>query len=213
LSGREYVASGVSDSDNIEGTRVLLDVDNNTDTASVATLGDHGNISRFELDMINDLSSCDFDLDGIINLDGRIRVSDGATVVGYDERDLLQRKLSALDLAKLESLFFIRDSVKSILTLGIEDKSELIVGLRDLNDIHETSWEVRIGSDLAINLNILLNADNLSLATSQGILQAVSQDEDEWQALSQLVRTLRWARRPNTVHLGQHPMLWSIKTL
>jgi len=84
--------------------------------------------------------------------------------------------------------------VKSILTLGIEDKSELVVGLRDLNNIHEASREVRIGSDLSINLYVLLDADDLGFTASQGILQAVSQDEDKWQALSQLVRTLGRAR-------------------
>lgn len=203
LSRGEHVASGVSDSDNVEGARVLLDVDNNTHTTSVATLGDHCNVSRFELDVVDDLAGGDINLDGVINLDGRIRVSDSATVVGNNERDLLQGKLSALDLAELESLLLIRDSVKSVLALGVEDKSELIVGLGDLNDVHESSREVRISSDLSVNLDVLLNADNLSLATSQGVLQAVSQDENERQALSQLVRTLRWARSLHTKYIQQ----------
>jgi len=204
------VTGRISNSDNIEGTRVLLNVNDNTNTTSVASLGDHGNIARLELHVINDLASGDVNLDGIIYLDGRIRVSDGASVMGDNDRDLLQGKLSALDLAKLESLLLIRDSVKSILTLGIKDKSELIIGLRDFDNIHETGREVRIGSHLSINLDVLLDADDLSFTSSQGILQAVSQDEDKWQALSQLVRALGWARSPDTVHLGQHPMLGSI---
>lgn len=173
---------------------MFLDVNNNTDTASVASLGDHGSVTRLELDVIKNLASGDLDLDGIIDLDGRIWVSNGATVVGDNGWDLLQGNLCALYLAELESLLLIRDSVKSVLALGIEDKSKLIVGFWDLDDVHETSREVGIGSDLAINLDVLLDADDLSLATSQGILQTVSQDEDEWQALSQLVRTLGWAR-------------------
>jgi len=89
LSCGEDVTRGVSDGDDIEGSRVLLDVDNGTNTTSVATLGDHGNISRLELDVINDLTGGNVDLDGVIDLDGRIRVSDGAAIVGDNEGDLL----------------------------------------------------------------------------------------------------------------------------
>lgn len=194
LSGGEGVAGGVSDDDNIEGAGVLLDVDDGTNTTSVTSLGDHAHVTRLKLDVVNDLAGGDVNLHHIINLDGGIRVADGAAIVGDNKRDLLQGELSTLDLAKLVGLLLVGDSVKDVLALGVVDQTELIVGLGDLNDVHEASREVGVGSDLTINLDVLLNADNLGLAAGEGVLQTVSQDEDERQALSQLVGTLGRAR-------------------
>lgn len=41
------------------------------------------------------------ELNGVVDLDGRVRVSDGSAVVGDEVRNTLGTKLDALDLAQL----------------------------------------------------------------------------------------------------------------
>lgn len=54
---------------------------------------------------------------------------------------------------------------------------------------HESSRVGDVGADLAIDLDEPLHADLLHLVPSQGVLEAVPQENDEGQALPQLVGT------------------------
>lgn len=54
---------------------------------------------------------------------------------------------------------------------------------------HESSRVGDVGADLAIDLDEPLHADLLHLISSQGILEAIPQEDDEGQALPQLVGT------------------------
>lgn len=54
---------------------------------------------------------------------------------------------------------------------------------------HESSGVSDVGADLAVDLDEPLHADLLDLIPSQGILEAVPQEDDEGQALPQLVGT------------------------
>lgn len=54
---------------------------------------------------------------------------------------------------------------------------------------HKSSRIGDIGADLAVNLDEPLHADFLHLIPSQGILEAVPQENNEGQALPQFVRT------------------------
>ncbi len=62
--------------DNIEATVVSLTVSDDTDSAHVAPTGDHGNHTRVESDRVGDLARGEIDLDGVVDLDGRVGVSD-----------------------------------------------------------------------------------------------------------------------------------------
>lgn len=54
---------------------------------------------------------------------------------------------------------------------------------------HESSRVGDVSADLAVDLDEPLHADLLHLISSQGVLEAVPQEDDEGQALSQLVGT------------------------
>mmetsp|Transcript_17130 Transcript_17130/g.28626 ORF Transcript_17130/g.28626 Transcript_17130/m.28626 type:complete len:268 (+) Transcript_17130:142-945(+) len=212
-SGRKGVASGIADNGNIKRTRVLLNVRHDADTARVSTLGDHAHVTGLELKGTNNLASSDVHLDGIIRLDKGVRVTDGTTIMGDNHRDLLQGDVTSVDSAKLELLLLIGHAMKDEAALGIVYKTESISGLGHLNDIHETSGEVGVGANLAINRHQLLHADHLGLLASESILQAVSQDEYQREALTEFMGSLRGSGSPDTVHLGEHPMLGRIQTL
>lgn len=61
--------------------------------------------------------------------------------------------------------------------------------IQKLKRTHESSWVGDVGADLAVDLDEPLHADLLHLIPSQGILEAVPQEDDEGQALPQLVGT------------------------
>lgn len=62
--------------DNVEATVVALTVGDDTNTAHVATAGDHGEGTSVELDKVCDLAGGQVDLDGVVDLDGGVRVAD-----------------------------------------------------------------------------------------------------------------------------------------
>ncbi len=76
LAGGEGVVDGVLDVDNGEAAVVALAVGDDTDTAHVATAGDHGNGTSVELDKVGDLAGGELNLDGVVDLDERVRVAD-----------------------------------------------------------------------------------------------------------------------------------------
>jgi hypothetical protein len=76
LTGGEAVVNGILDVDDVETTVVALTVSDNTNTTHVTTTSDHNDGTGIELDEVSDLASGKLDLDGIVDLDQRIRVAD-----------------------------------------------------------------------------------------------------------------------------------------
>jgi hypothetical protein len=56
---------------------------------------------------------------------------------------------------------------------------------------HETRGVANIGADFAINLDQTLSADGLDFLVSQGILQTVTNENDQGQRFTELVGTSR----------------------
>jgi hypothetical protein len=76
LTGGELVVHGILDVHNVEASVVALTVGNDTDTTHVVTASDHDNDCSVELDEVGDLASSEVNLDGVIDLDGRVGVTD-----------------------------------------------------------------------------------------------------------------------------------------
>lgn len=76
LTGGKAVVNGVLDVDNVEATVVTLTVGDDTNTAHVTTTSDHGNGASVELDEVGDLAGGEVNLDGVVDLDQRVRVTD-----------------------------------------------------------------------------------------------------------------------------------------
>lgn len=64
------------DVDDVETTVVALTVSDNTNTTHVTTTSGHDDNTGVELDKVNDLASGEIDLDGVVDLDGRVGVTD-----------------------------------------------------------------------------------------------------------------------------------------
>jgi len=76
FSGSEGVVNGVLDVDNVKATVVSLSVSDDTDSAHVAATSNHGDHTSIESDEVCDLASCKINLDCVVDLDSRVRVSD-----------------------------------------------------------------------------------------------------------------------------------------
>lgn len=76
LPGGEGVVNGVLEVNDGETTVMALTVGNDADTTHVAASSDHGNGAGVELDKILDLASLEVNLDGVVDLDQGVRVTD-----------------------------------------------------------------------------------------------------------------------------------------
>lgn len=100
-------------------------------------------------------------------------------------------KLDALDLAKLVLCLLVGDAVDSEASLGVVDQTEVLAGLLNGDDVHEAGGEGAVGADLAVDLDQALHQDGVNLAGVERIFQAVAEEDDEWQRVTELVRTGR----------------------
>lgn len=79
-------------------------------------------------------------------------------------------KLDALDLAELVLCLLSGDAVDGETALGVVDQAEVLAGLLDGDDVHETGGEGGIGADLAVDLDEALLDDGLDLVTVKSVL-------------------------------------------
>jgi len=76
LTGGEAVVNGILDVDDVESTVVALTVSDDTNTTHVTTTSNHDDGAGIELDEIGDLAGGEFNLDSVVDLDQRVRVTD-----------------------------------------------------------------------------------------------------------------------------------------
>lgn len=62
--------------DDVETTIVTLTVSDDANTTHVATTSGHNDNTGVELDEVEDLASGNVNLDGVVDLDGRVGVAD-----------------------------------------------------------------------------------------------------------------------------------------
>jgi hypothetical protein len=195
-------------------------IENNNEKKERKRTGDHNDVSGLELDVVDDLVLLKIELDGIVDLDDGVGVSDGSSVVGNDVGDALRAELDLSDLAELVGSLLLGDSVDGESTLDVVKDSEVLSRLLDGNNVHEPERVSVVGSDLskresverdersqqlasrqgnergkkaylAVNLDESLLEDSSDFPTGQSELQSVSEEDGQRKALSELVRSKR----------------------
>jgi hypothetical protein len=71
--------------DNVEASIVTLTVGDDTNTTHVTTTGNHGDDTSVELDEVDDLASGKINLDGVVDLDRGVRVTDATHFVSMNQ--------------------------------------------------------------------------------------------------------------------------------
>lgn len=130
------MTSNSPDVNDIVTSEVALLVNDRSDTTLVTTTGEHDKLTLLEGDNLDDLVLGEVELDRVSNLDDRVGVTDGASIVGNDERNTLGSELNLLDLEKLVGSLLLRDSVDGEATLDVVKETEVLSRLLDRDDIY-----------------------------------------------------------------------------
>ena len=79
---------------------MTFSVREHANSTQVTSSDDHDKIARLKLDEIDNLARLDVELDGVVDLDERIGIANGATVVSHDIGDAFLSNFESLDTAK-----------------------------------------------------------------------------------------------------------------
>ena len=209
----EGVSLAVLNSDNGEGSIVLLKVHKLSNAPGIVTTGDHDHGSHLELVDVGHLASGDVDLDSVIDLGIGVRVTEGTSIMGDGNRDLLGGDVNLLDTAELELGLILLDTVEDKTSLGVVKETETITRLLKLDNVHETSGVVEVGTDLAVDLDTTFQADLLAFLSGQGVLETLTKDDGNGEALALLVGTGGGLGSPDSAHLSEVPVTGRIEAL
>ena len=216
LSCCERVVDGILDVDDVETAIVSLTVSDDTNTAHVTTASDHSNYTSIEPDEFCNLARGQVDLDGIVDLDGGIRVSDtinphqhffsisfrpqlGPTADRCDLRSSIMRNqewdssssdLHSLDLAKFVFCLGLFDAVDGEAALGIVNETEVLARLLNRDDVHVASRIGDVGSDFAIDFDETLHQDGSRFTVVQGVLEAISEEDDQRETITAFLENI-----------------------
>lgn len=126
------------------------------------------------------------------------------------EWDPALAELNTLDLAELVLSLLSLDAVDGEATLGVVDETEVLAGLLERDDVHESSGVGGVGADLAVDLDQTLHHDGLDLATVQGVLETIN--ERNVSCCSSCAEEFRMSRayrlRMKTIRGRQSRSLW-----
>jgi len=200
------VSGGILDVDDVERSGMLFAVHDDADTPQVTASSHHADVAGLELDEIGDLAGGNVDLDAVLSLDQRIRVSDGASIGGGQVGDTLGTDGHLLNDAELVSGFLRADAMDLVSALDVVDESESLVALLHLDDVHEPGRVGVVGTDAAIDFDETLGEDLLDLGVRESVLETIPQEERERKALAQLVGTGRRARSVASSQFVEHPV-------
>lgn len=73
--------------------------------------------------------------------------------MGGDVGDAALAEFETLDLAELVGGFLLGDAVDGETALGVVEETEVLVGLGNVNDVHEADGVGLVGADLAVDLD------------------------------------------------------------
>ncbi len=176
-----------------------------SDPTGVTASSDHAEVAGLELDEVHNLAGVDVQPDAVVGLDQGVGVADGAPVRGVQVGDVLGAGLDSLHAAQLVLGLLVGDPVDGESALDVVDQAEVLVGLLDLDDVHEASGELGVGAHLAVDLDQTLLQDPLDLDGGERVLQAVSQEERDRHRLTAFVGSGGGLGRVHTSQLVQHP--------
>jgi hypothetical protein len=186
---------------------------NGSHTTHTVTTSDKGDIANLKLDKGLNLARFKIHADSVIDSDEGVGVAKSATVMGNHERDSLGTNLELLHLAQLVLGLLIRDAVHNKASLGVVENAKVFSSLLNLNNVHEASGVVGVSANLTVNLDEALHDNASNLTLGQGILQAVADEHNERETLTELVGSRGGTRGKGAGQFVQHPRLGGRQTL
>jgi len=152
-TGGELALENVLNVNDLEAANVPLTMSDDADTSHIAPASDGSDVANLKLDKLFDLAGLKIEADSVVDLDKRVRVADGTTVVGYEVRDGPSAKLDLLDLEEFVPSFLGTDAVNGEAPLDIVDQAEVLASLLDGDNILEPSRVRDISPNFAIDFD------------------------------------------------------------
>lgn len=210
-SGGENLAVGILDVDDIDGTWVLFDVSNLSNSSDVVSSDGIDDVSEVKLGDVFDGVLLNVELQSITDVDIWVWESESSGVMGDDVWVSVWSEGLLDDLDQLEFRFLWGNSLGVESSLDVIENSESIVGLLDGDDVHNSQWVTVISSNLSVNLNLrsLIVQDGLDFSIVEGILQFLLDQQGEGDTFSSLVWSLGWSNAVETSDLSKHITLGS----
>ena len=207
------LALGVLDGNNGKGSFVLLNVHKSSNTTAIVSLGKHDHGTQFKFQNIRHFSSINRHFDRVIDFDIRVGESNGASVVCHADRDLSGRNVNLDNTAELELSLLAVQPLQYESSLDVKQDTEAVVALFERDNVHESSGEVVVGTDLAVDLDTAFHADLHALLVGQSVLELVTKDNTHRDAFTKFVRSLGRTGGKNSHHLSEAPFLGRVETL
>jgi len=192
---------------------MLLFVGDNTYSTCVTSTSHHNSVTGIVFDDFRDLSSCDVEDNGVVDLSSSSRSSDGSSIVGDQVMDSFHTGTNLLHFTELVTGLVSSDTVAHKSTFDIVEKSEELTSLLDRDHIHETSRVCLVGTYTTIDLDQSLHHDLGDVRVIERILETISEENGEGQAFAQLVWAWGGSWSKCTTEFVQHPMFGRIETL
>lgn len=176
FSGGEGLSLSISQVDNIEATQMSFDVLDGSDSTDVVSAGDVCEVSGLVGVPLGDLVLFKVKSEGVSFVDFGMGESDGSAVVGDNVGSFVGADELFRDFQEFDFGFSVFNFDRFESTLDVVEKSKVLVGLGDADDVHDTNGELGVSSDFVINLDaILLVLKNESDFTScDGVVKMVS---------------------------------------
>jgi len=170
---------------------VGLNVLEDTDTADIVSAGDEDSSSVVEFEDSINFVGDEVQLNRVEDVDVGVGVADSSTVVGHDVWDLVLADALLQNLAELETGFLLVDLGCLEATLDVVEDAEVLAGLVDGHDVHESKRETVVSPDSVVNLYVvvLVSADLHRFLSVEGVLQPLTEESGQGKALTQLVGT------------------------
>ena len=119
----------------IKASNVLLSMHNNTSPAHVTSASDHDDVACVELDKVGDLCLFNVILDGVVDTDMGVGITDGSAIVGDDVGNSTVADSDATDFQELVGRLLRCDAVDRETALDIIEQTEVLSGFFDRDDI------------------------------------------------------------------------------
>ena len=178
--------------DYIDRALVSLLVSYNSHSALVLASSDQREVAVFELDVFQDFTGGQVELDSVVGLDIGVRVPDRPAVTSHDVRHAIISHEPLLHRAQLEFGFFVRDSLDLEAALNVVLQSEMLATGLDGDHIHNANGILGVRSMFAVNddQTSLILEDHEHFTVVQGILESIPQKKGQRDRLAELVWTL-----------------------
>lgn len=131
----ECAVKGILHVYDIETTNVLFTVNNDTRPTHVTTTGDHDNVTGIEFYKVGDLSLFKIKLDGVIDLNERVGVTNGTAIVSDDVGNTLSTNGNLPDLEELVGSLLGCDAVDGETAFDIVEETEVFTRLLNSDNV------------------------------------------------------------------------------